>query len=99
MSPPTAAVVFTATTSTTRARSVGASLIEEGLAARVTIMNGARTLSAMEGGVTEDNEVFLVITCRGERLEALLGRLHVLDPDASARLVAADAIAFGSALL
>ena len=65
-------VVFVTAGSMEEGRTIARTLVEEGLAACVNIIDGVRSIYRWKGEICDDEEVFLVIKSR----RALFGRLE-----------------------
>lgn len=71
-----------------QAHRIARTLIEERLAACVTILPGGRSLYRWQGEVVEDEECVLLIKTRAARWDALAARLTAIHPYQVPELIA-----------
>ncbi len=91
-----AIAVFVTAPSADKAAALARSLVEERLAACVSIVPGLRSIYRWEGGVQDGAEVLLIIKTERERFEALRERVVALHEYECPEVVALD-IALGHA--
>jgi periplasmic divalent cation tolerance protein len=80
MTNPGAVVVLTTLPLAADAKAFARALVEERLAACVTILGEARAVYRWRGEVCEDDERQVVIKTTGDRVAALEARVHALHP-------------------
>lgn len=71
-------VVLVTAASTSEAATIGRTLVEERLAACVSVVPAVRSLFRWEGRLQEADEALLVVKTRRERYEALEARVRAL---------------------
>jgi periplasmic divalent cation tolerance protein len=86
-------VVLTSVGSARQAKEMARQLVEEGLAACVTLQPGCVSIYPWEGQLEEEPECLLIIKTLDERLEELERRLAQLHPYELPEFVALDASA------
>lgn len=72
---------------------IARALVEEGLAACVSVVPGLRSFYRWQGELCDDGELLLLIKTRGELFEPLADRLHELHPYEVPEIVALEAAA------
>jgi periplasmic divalent cation tolerance protein len=81
------------------ARQIARTLVEERLAACVSVLPGLRSFYRWEGDLCDDAEILLLIKARRELFDALARRLHELHPYQVPEIVALEAAAVAPAYL
>lgn len=74
------------------AQTLARTLVEERLAACVSLLPGATSIYRWEGRIEQAEEVQLLIKTRAERLPALIARVRALHPYAVPELIAFEAV-------